>query len=257
MYATSVTDEQFDQANVNVSVSASVGLPFANIETTVEAGYTTGWNKSTGETWENSYTQAVETTTGTSQSIEVAFDSTYAEGFYRYVLFGLIDVYALVIYDPDKQNDGFTVKMISDVVSSFYALDYSPDARFNDQKPEELPFDVSLLDGLGYEPGTDYSTPPPQLPDPGETKYTHTFSVASGQRDKRITEDDGREYCDEITTFFELDKLTATGYKSFSITVKYDAKEINDQWMQLWIRKDHGRNGKQWFYKYWDHGGSG
>ncbi len=263
MYATSVTDEQFKEKSGSVKVTTSVGFPVGvGIEASVEAGYTEGWGKSKGETWENSYTQAEKSSKEETHRVDVSFDSTNEIGYYRYVLFGSIDVYALVIYDPAKPKNGYTVKTISDVAVPYYGLDYSTSSRFDDQKPEELPFDLSLLDGLGYEPKKDYSTsPPPPSPPPlapGETKFSKTFLEAKGERNIRIKGDDGSEHADYITTKFDLTKLKKAGYKSFSIVVKYNVKGIDESNMQFWIIKGHGREGKEsWFYKEWDHGGSG
>ncbi|MDR2900275.1 MAG: hypothetical protein LBV20_01975 [Treponema sp.] len=254
-YANSVTDEQYSEASVEVSVTASAGFPLVGVESTVTAGYTSGWSKSSTETWETSYSKAEEYSLANAHAISVDFDGDDAEGYYRYVLFGTLDVYALVIYDPAKPEAGYTVKTISDVLGTYYDLDYSTSVLFDDEAPEELPFDASLLDKLGYKPERDISEMV-QL-DAGNTQHMQTFSPANGARDIRIREDNGQEHCDTITTNFDLTKLRASGYTKIEIAVDYDVKGIDESDMELWIRKGHGRTGKQWLYRIWDHGGSG
>ncbi len=89
------------------------------------------------------------------------------------------------------------------------------------------------------------------------TKFSRTFSEETGERNIIIKDTNGSEHVDEITTNFDLAELKSLGYKRFSIDVDFDMQGIYNADSELWIRKGYGRNGKEWFYWKWDHGGSG
>ncbi|MDR2900618.1 MAG: hypothetical protein LBV20_03745 [Treponema sp.] len=252
-YATSTTEEQYGESSVNVTVGAEVNAPFASASVSVEAGFMEGWNKSESETWENSYTEAVTTSEQQDRSVTIPFDNTKVSGYYRYVLFGSLDVYALVMYNISTQE--YAVKTISDVVTSYYDVDYSPSSRFDDQEPAEITFDEKILETLNYEPTTDITPELPiePLPEPLVTQFVKVFSSPNNGRDKRINDsDNGWDY---ITANFDVPRLKAEGYTRFSMHVSFDVKGIDDGYQVLWI--NNGITGAQWNYGRWDHGGNG
>jgi hypothetical protein len=254
-HATSVTEGQYHEASVKVTATAEAGALIAKTSLSVEAGYTGGWNKDETETWENSYSTAETYSQENSTSATYTIDDDYELGYYRYILLGDLDVYTLVIYDPKTEE--YTFKTISDVTEQYWDLDYSPNSRFDDQIPQELPFDVSLLNDLNWKP-TDYISPDDLPVDdlPLVTTYTQVLSPSNGigGRDRWITHDDGQ--WDYFTTNFDIDRLKAAGYKTMRIYVKFGCKESSDGYQEMWIYKYHGA-GSLWHYAKYDHGGTG
>ncbi len=261
-YATSVTEEQYHEASVTagIEVTASAGAIFAKAETTVsvETGYTGGWNKSTNDTWTNSYTKAETFSVENAETIEFSFDSSCAEGYYRYILFGTLDVYTVVIYDPATEQ--YELNTFSVIVAQGFDLDYSASSTFDDYEIPELPLEPSLLENLGYQPETYYSAnelPPPGGNQPGalKVKYQTVFNIANGQRDKKVTDNDG--VLDYVTCDFDIEALKTAGYTSFNLRITFDIKEVNDGYQDLWIMKNHTRYGTEWHHQQYDHLGGG
>ena len=100
--------------NTHLDISASYKFKQINelkkreheVTVAAEVGY--AYAKSHGETTEEtrskSISKACETIQTTSETITVSFDESFPHGWYRYVLFGNLNVYASLIYDIKEKT---------------------------------------------------------------------------------------------------------------------------------------------------------
>ncbi|MBQ8356623.1 MAG: hypothetical protein IJX39_02320 [Clostridia bacterium] len=115
-------------------------------ETKVELGYSK--SKADSNTYSQSVKNAVEKSESASRTVEISFNEKNAHGYYRWILMGQVEVYAVVLYDI-AQNE-YHYDTYSVIRSSAYWLDYSTSMSFDDNAYGQLAFafDQSKFEGL-------------------------------------------------------------------------------------------------------------
>lgn len=133
-YCTSWTKNFSAGGTVNIAEIASFDL-----------GYSKQWGQSATSSAESSYEKASSYSESYQASFEVSFDDRYPVGFFRWILYGDLDVFAAIVYDLDSGD--YSCENYSVVASQYFMLDYSAESgRFQDGTYEMLPFDLTQED---------------------------------------------------------------------------------------------------------------
>ena len=126
--------------NFNISGSLSI-KNIANID----LGYSKQWGESTITSAEKSYDETSNFSESYESSFQISFNENYPTGYYRWILFGDIDVYAAIEYEIATGEYSF--ENYSVVASNYFTLDYCKDSsRFDDVEYGELPFQLTVSD---------------------------------------------------------------------------------------------------------------
>ncbi|MDR0476296.1 MAG: hypothetical protein LBH43_21845, partial [Treponema sp.] len=164
------------------------------IENTLKSGFSKTWGGSKQETWKDTYTRTETFSQGKSKTVSFEFDNSSKIGYYRYILFGTVEVYAVVVIDPS--DGGFYIDEITSISAYGYALDYSESSRFDDNEFGSLPFDASAI--LNYKKpelhipsnGGGPDQPEPQvIYDFRNGSNTSVINITPGQTDIKISGD--------------------------------------------------------------------
>lgn len=123
-----------------VQVSGKIGTN-KDSKIQLEAGVarTVSSSRTLSET--QSYTQAASFTTSKTRELQVHFNQNYAQGHYRFILLGELDVFGVII--KNIQTGECFSDIYNVIVTQTCRLDYSSSPRFNDTKIEKLIFDLS------------------------------------------------------------------------------------------------------------------
>lgn len=126
----------------NFNISGSLNIKnIANID----LGYSKQWGESTITSAEKSYEETSNFSEGYESSFQISFNENYPTGYYRWILFGDLDVYAAIEYEIATGEYAF--ENYSVVASNYFTLDYCNDSgRFDDVEYEELPFELTASD---------------------------------------------------------------------------------------------------------------
>ena len=111
----------------------------------IDLGYSKQWGESTRSSAEYSYEEAYSYAEKQVSSFSISFDDRYPSGYYRWIMFGDLDVYAAIEYDI--RTGEYAVENYSVIAARYFTLDYSPSSgRFDDGEYEQLPFDMDASD---------------------------------------------------------------------------------------------------------------
>ena len=111
----------------------------------IDTGYSEQWGGSTSSTAESSYEEAFNYAQKQVSSFSITFDERYSVGYYRWIMFGDLDVYAAIEYD--LRTGEYVIDNYSVIAAQYFTLDYSPTSgRFNEGAYEQLPFDMNASD---------------------------------------------------------------------------------------------------------------
>lgn len=111
----------------------------------IDLGYSKQWGESTRSSAEYSYEEAYSYAEKQVSSFSISFDDRYPTGYYRWIMFGDLDVYAAIEYDI--RTGEYAVENYSVIAAQYFTLDYSPTSgRFDDGEYGELPFEMDASD---------------------------------------------------------------------------------------------------------------
>lgn len=131
------------------------------IQTGVETGYsmvvTNGQSQTTS--WTNSYTECETYSKTLEKSFKIKLNSSCEHGYYRYMLFGDVHVYAAIIKSL-HDNQTVYLQTYSEIFSYKYGLDYKETDDFDMVNPEKIEFDLSYVSDLN-KPSFYYDRYPP------------------------------------------------------------------------------------------------
>ena len=126
--------------NFNIGGSLSI-KNIANID----LGYSKQWGESTITSAQQSYEETSNFSESYESSFQISFNENYPTGYYRWILFGDLDVYAAIEYEIATGEYAF--ENYSVVASKYFTLDYCRDSgRFDDVEYGELPFELTADD---------------------------------------------------------------------------------------------------------------
>lgn len=106
-----------------------------------ESGFEEAWSTSNVNSVSEMATKATTHSEQIADTVEFQFDKSCAHGYYRYVLMGAYDVYAVITYNPVKKEYGTAT--YSYLFNLSYTLDFSTDPHFNDSSITEISYDTS------------------------------------------------------------------------------------------------------------------
>lgn len=123
-----------------VKVAAKVGLS-EQCKLSSEYSYSRSRGAGISSSYTKSYTSAATKSQSRTEKTEIKFDANSESGYYGYVLTGVVEVYAIVVYDVDKKI--YAVDYFSDILNSwpgFYFFKTSDE--FVNYEYETIPFTV-------------------------------------------------------------------------------------------------------------------
>ena len=229
---------------VKSGVEASVpGINKVSLETTVTGSVEAGYLHTTLTS--NTLDTAIAKMAGETQTLSVTVGNNYEPtGRYRYALFSTTDVYCTYKVDKDSREIiTQDVIYIADPDTYSWGIDYEPDmnGKFGKTGGGELltipainfttapvPVDV-ILDGS--------TTEAPEAPPNTSWTDTRTNTRTVNDSTTNITTD-----LYNTGSWFNLSKLKTEGYKNFKIKIDFQAMEIDDGWVNVYVVK--GNNTK-------------
>ncbi len=220
-------------------------------ENSISYGYThsNSNSSSTVSTWSESFEKCESYTETQENSVVISFDDNCEKGYYRYVLLGVVNVYAAVIQDRTTQE--YYANTYTEIKAYGYSLDFDKDSPlFDDYDDKLLEFDLSLVGDLTQP--TEYISPNEQN---GELEPLTVFNKTIRTGDHKIT-GSGRYTLDVFTLEKTIPALMESGYTKLEISINYDLKEVDNckQYISLFtstgyiIRKEtieHGGSSKK------------
>lgn len=154
--------ENFTSVEGKIGVNVQIGddkLPLlkklvkVNIDASLTA--TKSDKTSTSESVEQSITNVVNYTKEETSELKISFNSSYKIGSYRYVLFGNLEVYTVLIYDPATQE--YSCKNIEKVANVIgYGLEYSEDGTFEKDHYDKFDFKLPSISEIVKNVPTEY-----------------------------------------------------------------------------------------------------
>lgn len=116
----------------------------AGLERQVKLGFQGCWGESKTTTASEMSKTVKEYSETISREVTLKFDNTCKQGYYRYILMGVFDVYAVVVYDTDSKQFNLATK--ASLYNQYYMLDYSEDSHFDDNSFDEIEVNESRID---------------------------------------------------------------------------------------------------------------
>lgn len=142
-----------DSSTIKVSSEGNSGFLKAGLEyeNTFELAlaYAREWGTTNAQTTSNSYETASSYTYTQTTTISISFDDRYSQGWYRYILFGNMDVFTAIIYDTETDTVySWNTSKITSVIG--YSFEYTPreDGQFGKDTYDKLDFDAIDVDDL-------------------------------------------------------------------------------------------------------------
>lgn len=220
-------------------------------EVSIGLGYTHSNSNSSSivSTWSESFEKCESYTETQENSVVISFDDNCEKGYYRYVLLGVVNVYAAVIQDRTTQE--YYANTYTEIKAYGYSLDFDKDSPlFDDYDDKSLEFDLSLVGDLTQP--TEYVSPD-ELNNGLEPLVVFNETIRTG--DCKIA-GSGKYTLDVFTLEKTIAALMETGYTKLVISINYDLKEVDNckQYVSLFtstdyiIRKEtieHGGSSKQ------------
>lgn len=124
--------------------SFNVGVQFPIKGVDVNAGFQGCWGESKTTTASEMSKTVKEYSETISREVTLKFDNTCKQGYYRYILMGVFDVYAVVVYDTASKQFSLATKV--SLYNQYYMLDYSEDSHFDDNSFDEIEVNESRID---------------------------------------------------------------------------------------------------------------
>lgn len=203
---------------------------------TVAYGYTNSTTNGNynGTSWAESFEKCETYSKTTENSVTITFDDSCENGYYRYVLLGVVNVYAAVI--QDRNTNAYYANTYSEVKSYGYCLDFDKESALFDEYDDNLfEFDLSCLGNL-TKPTTYISTK--QTDSKLEDLTVFDETIRSGNY--KIA-GSGKYTLDTFTLNKDILELVESGYNKLDITVTYELKEVDDckQYVSLYTSTDY------------------
>ena len=216
-YATEIYTEYGTHADVAGTLTGNAVN--AAIEFGVSKSATEGLKISKAQSFEKAVTYSVENTDTT----RFAFEKDTPLGYYRYMLFGDIDVYGVLI--KDRTSGKYYTSTYEVIGSQYYDLDYSQNSKFDDNETNKLSFDIQNINV-------------DNLPIP--TNYVSTkVEYDSGFSEKKI--DASNEYTFDTFDISELSMfLNSEHTLNFHITVQM--KEDSSGYQEIYLCQENERH---------------
>ena len=168
---TSETMQAMTSRSITKSVSytnsqtASISLGFDAGQKDVlkfgtEAGYSmvTTNGQSQTKSWSESYSKCESYSKTVQNSIKIKLNSSCEHGYYRYMLFGDIHVYATIV--KDRVTGETRVDTFSEIFSYKYGLDFKKDDNFSPIKTEKISVDLLAIENCLGQPSYFYDRYP-------------------------------------------------------------------------------------------------
>ena len=140
------TTSEKHSAHVNIGGEFDA---FNVIEFNVQFGWKGEWTSSHSVSTTDTQTTASEWVTEHSTTVRYSFDDSCQNGYYRYTLFGVCDIYAVIAYQLDTGTIYKDYVVCARPGSYYYGIDYSETSHFDaDENINKLVFDESVLENL-------------------------------------------------------------------------------------------------------------
>lgn len=115
----------------------------------VSASISGKYSKSKGETSSNSISESFSKASSYSETsqheVNISFDDSCEKGYYRYILVGVVNVYATVIQNRSNPSE-YAGELFTSIKAYGYSLDFDSETPvFDDYSQEKLVFDYSEI----------------------------------------------------------------------------------------------------------------
>ena len=138
---TSTWDEKFEVSD-SIKVGGSI-KKIINIENTIKFGYSKTSGGASTQSWTDTYTTATTFSENHSKTVDFNFNETMRHGYYRFILLGTVEVYAVIVFDSVEET--YYLDTITAVSGYGYGLDYSTSSKFDDNTFTEFDFDPNIV----------------------------------------------------------------------------------------------------------------
>jgi hypothetical protein len=197
---------------IKVSIGEEVGAKLGGFGVegnfAVKTNLETSWSGTLSNTTTKSTSNTAITATAYSKGLNLGyvFKTDDPQGSYRYVIYGVCDVYFIIKTSPDKQTLLGWDTVVCDRPGYEHSFEYSADGRFTSEPAGTIDFKENFWKNL--------PSPPPL-----KTSYAETRSV-NGDWD---IDNIGHASKDEIfTPNLDIPKLKQFGYTKLKIDVSFD-----------------------------------
>jgi hypothetical protein len=227
---------------VTVSVETTGKADFIFAAAEVELGLEASYGGSVSNTLSISNTTETSKThtSGETQRWETTIDSNDPLGSYRYVLFATVDVYCAYTVNKTTRRPIASPKVTQCARKDTYrwGIDFEPlnsNGRFGKTGPGDT----------FKEPRIDFSTLAiPTTEIQGELKPEETPELQKSwfntrTNTVRVKDNDYFYEPHTINPAFEIDKLQDEGYNTFHCTLEFQAKEIYDGYVEVYVIATH------------------
>lgn len=157
-----ISNSQTDSSNNTVTGLVKIGTDTFPVGG--EISHSFEWGSESTETNSltnmsaNSYVQAEEVSKTYTDETSFSFDSSCKIGYYRYIMIGTFDVYAIVLAELDELDNvvNYYVDYKTVLAGYGFTLDYSENSKFTDHEYEQLTLNLNAI--VNLPPPTEYIT---------------------------------------------------------------------------------------------------
>ncbi len=241
--STSVTNEtmisqmvsQAESTCVTHSVDASVKGTFGDdfFGPKIEVGLSVCGSRAHTTSREQSYSTASSYSETNAETTKFAFTDASKIGYYRYVLFGDIDVFGVLVKDIDS-GDYYT-DTYEIVAAQYFSLDYSETSRFNDNNYQKLVFSLTREDADSLSKPSVFIGDRETGGGSDSVDINTVVTYDSGYSAKKI--DASYEYTYDVFDLSELSAFMNSGY-TLHFNVQVYMREENKGFQEIYVCKD-------------------
>ena len=197
----------------NVALSAKFNFKQGGLDTT---------------TWSETFSKCEEFSKTSQQEVTIVFDDSCPHGYYRYLLAGAVNVYAVVI--QDRNTSKLYTTTYTTLRSYGYVMDFDEKSSvFDNYDDSRLTFDLSGISNL----------PAPNKKVPLLALKTLVVYDSTLQSDEYKITGSGKSITKEIAFSKSIETLQHEGYTSINICIDYDLKEYDDCYQTISVYNPH------------------
>lgn len=226
---------QAESTCVTHSVEVGVKGTFGNdlIAKKLEVGLSVCGSRAHTTSREQSYSTASSYSETNAETTKFAFTDASKIGYYRYVLFGDIDVFGVLIKDIDSGE--YYTDTYQIVASQYFSLDYSETSRFNDNNYQKLVFSLTSEEVASLEKPTVFIGDRESVGGTDKIDINTVVTYDSGYSAKKI--DASHEYTYDT---FDLSELSAFMNSEYTLhfNVQVYMREENKGFQEIYVCKD-------------------
>lgn len=220
-FATTVTESSVVAQMVSVVESKSVtkkwnanikgGYDKKSLGLKVEAGLSRSSANTIMSSSSQSYKRASEYSETHTDRTRFSFVDTSLKGFYRYILFGDVDVFGVLVKEIDSGE--YYADIYQVISTQYFSLDYSESAKFNDTNYKTLQFELTQndLDSLPVPSVYIEDQADPEMPEDKEEINASVY-YDSGYNEKIVDASDDLSQIYDLIDMYDLSAYLNSDY---------------------------------------------